>query len=100
MARTRREVPTVFVRGPADPGSVRAVEDALAEALTAIGADVDLSYCVLWIETDAPRDVVVEIELGVPGGTVGARAVGATMHDAAMASIARVTADLTRVSHS
>jgi hypothetical protein len=76
---------------------VRAVEDALADALHAGAVDVD--YSVLWIETDAPGEIAVEIEFGTPDGTVGARSTAATLRDAGAECIARAMADLTRVRH-
>jgi hypothetical protein len=78
MSMAHHEVPTVFVRGFADPHDVRYVEEQLTATLAHASA---VRYSVLWIETVA-IPIVVEIEVGAGDVAIGARADGPTVRAA------------------
>jgi pimeloyl-ACP methyl ester carboxylesterase len=85
------EVPTVFVHGTAGPGDVQYVEERLCAALLAAPA---VHYSVLRIDAAVPGASIVEIEVEVDSGIVGASRTGVNVRTAGDASIADFVAHI------
>ena len=83
MEMERHEVPTVFIRGHADPSDVAYVEAALCVALRSAPP---LQYTVLIIDATTPH-AVVEVEAGSLGGALEARGEADTVRRACDACI-------------
>jgi hypothetical protein len=90
MGMERHEVPTVFVRGHADPRDVQYVERQLCNALREARP---VSYTVLYIDA-TPTRAVVEIEAGSVDGTVAERAEADTVRQAGDSCIGAMCAHL------